>query len=275
MALVDISRKSECYRSSTACAHLPDIALNERICTILRSVAEKAARESWLYVPHLHPVDIDNVLTTVTHAGEDILIQVTCSTIYKTGVEMDALFATCAACAAVSAKYYSFRVKKIHVVRKVKLPERPRDTNNNNAEQIDYKSVEVIVRENIQARCVGYLNLKDETLRLVKEKRVEKGDPVEASRVAALLALKRAWQLIPLFPRPKIEAARVDVSLEDSHVRAEVLCKMPVGHGSECLFALLVCLVCFWDMVKKYEKDEMGQYPHTYMYDIELEIGCL
>jgi cyclic pyranopterin phosphate synthase len=38
----------------------------------------------------------------------------------------------------------------------------------------------------------------------------------------------------------------------------------------EAVFATGVALLAVWDMVKKYEKDERGQYPHTVIREIRV-----
>ncbi|MEM3556819.1 MAG: cyclic pyranopterin monophosphate synthase MoaC, partial [Conexivisphaerales archaeon] len=42
------------------------------------------------------------------------------------------------------------------------------------------------------------------------------------------------------------------------------------GVEMEALYGVSVGLLNIWDMVKKYEKDERGQYPHTKITDIKV-----
>jgi cyclic pyranopterin phosphate synthase len=38
----------------------------------------------------------------------------------------------------------------------------------------------------------------------------------------------------------------------------------------EALVAATVALLTVWDMTKQYEKDKLGQYPHTLIQDIRV-----
>ncbi|MEM4889953.1 MAG: cyclic pyranopterin monophosphate synthase MoaC, partial [Thermosphaera sp.] len=42
------------------------------------------------------------------------------------------------------------------------------------------------------------------------------------------------------------------------------------GVEMEALMGVAVALLNIWDMVKKYEKDELGQYPFTSITDIRV-----
>ncbi len=42
------------------------------------------------------------------------------------------------------------------------------------------------------------------------------------------------------------------------------------GSAMEAVFAVGVGLLTVWDMVKKYEKDENGQYPYTVIKEVRV-----
>ena len=46
-------------------------------------------------------------------------------------------------------------------------------------------------------------------------------------------------------------------------VRTRVEAVAKTGVEMEALTATAIALLTIWDMVKKHEKDEAGQYPHT------------
>ena len=111
----------------------------------------------------------------------------------------------------------------------------------------------------------GFIKLRKETLKMIAEGKVEKGDVYSVSQVAGILAAKNTPRIIPLCHPIPIE--KVDVSFELSedrlYVRASVKSTAKTGVEMEALTAVSTALLSVWDMVKKYEKDENGQYPYT------------
>jgi len=111
----------------------------------------------------------------------------------------------------------------------------------------------------------GRLLLKPETIERMREGRVEKGDPFLSAQLAGILAAKRTPELIPLCHPIQITKVDIRPRLEEDGVvitaRVEAIAK--TGVEMEALTAVSVALLTVWDMVKQYEKDEAGQYPHT------------
>jgi len=124
-----------------------------------------------------------------------------------------------------------------------------------------------------EATAEGRIRLRPETVRRIQEGKVEKGDPLEAARIAGVLAAKSTSSLIPLcHPLPLTD---VDVRAEvldpsTVGVRATVKARAQTGVEMEALVAAAVALLTIWDMTKQYEKDAMGQYPHTAVQDIRV-----
>lgn len=124
-----------------------------------------------------------------------------------------------------------------------------------------------------EATAKGIIRLKAETLKLIKEGRVEKGDITSTAKVAGILAAKKTSELIPLcHPLP---LSNVDVKVEivdKSTVAAEATVKAHAKTGveMEALMAVSVALLTIWDMTKQYEKDRQGQYPTTSISDIRV-----
>jgi len=127
-----------------------------------------------------------------------------------------------------------------------------------------------VVRE---ATAKGSIRLTRETVRLIKEGRIEKGDPFYAARIAGVLAAKKTSSLIPLCHPISLTDVKVDLRIiDDSTVEAEstVKAKAQTGVEMEALVATAVALLTVWDMTKKYEKDAEGQYPHTSIQNIRV-----
>ncbi len=116
-----------------------------------------------------------------------------------------------------------------------------------------------------EATAEGFIKLRPETLSRIREGSVEKGDVFSVATVAAILAVKKVPELIPL--THNIPITHVDVSFKvlEEGVKVYVTVKTDAKTGveMEALAGVSAALLNIWDMVKKYEKDEAGQYPKT------------
>jgi len=123
-----------------------------------------------------------------------------------------------------------------------------------------------------KAEAVGRIRLKPSTIRLIRDHKVEKGDPLAVARVASIQAAKNTSQLIPLCHPISLTDVRVDIDLHDDSVEvtAGVKTRGKTGVEMEALTAAAVALLTIWDMVKRYEKDARGQYPTTVIRDIRV-----
>ena len=124
-----------------------------------------------------------------------------------------------------------------------------------------------------EAKAKGAIKLKPGTIRLIREGKIEKGDPFQVAKVAGILAAKNTSSLIPLcHPLP---LTSVEVALDapdDSTVEVETTVKTRAQTGveMEALVAAVAALLTVWDMTKQYEKDRSGQYPYTTIQDIHV-----
>jgi len=124
-----------------------------------------------------------------------------------------------------------------------------------------------------EAKAKGTIKLRPETIRLIKDGKVEKGDPFQVAKVAGILAAKNTSSLIPLCHPLPLTSVEVDLEvIEDSAVSVEATVKTRAQTGveMEALVAATVALLTVWDMTKQYEKDRLGQYPHTVIQDIRV-----
>ena len=124
-----------------------------------------------------------------------------------------------------------------------------------------------------EAKAKGTIKMKPETIKLIKDKKIEKGDPFEVAKVAGILAAKNTSSLIPLcHPLP---LTGVDVNLQiigGSKVEVETTVKTRAQTGveMEALAAAATALLTVWDMTKQYEKDPQGQYPSTSIQNLHV-----
>jgi cyclic pyranopterin phosphate synthase len=124
-----------------------------------------------------------------------------------------------------------------------------------------------------QATATGNIRLKPETVKLIREGRVAKGDPLQTAKTAGILAAKRTSDMIPLchpLPLTNVEILTKIVDKTWVQVTATVKTKAQTGVEMEALTAVAVSLLTVWDMVKQYEKDAEGQYPTTRIENIQV-----
>lgn len=94
------------------------------------------------------------------------------------------------------------------------------------------------------------------TVAALREHRTPKGDPLEAARLAGIMAAKRTADLIPLchpLPLTHIEV-RVQVDETGVSLEAEAATKAQTGVEMEALTAVTVAALTVYDMCKALEK---------------------
>jgi len=131
-------------------------------------------------------------------------------------------------------------------------------------------------REQVRiAEARGFLRLSEEGVEALRRRESHpegKGDPIEAARLAAMLAVKRTPELVPHCHPVRITGVDVDVEVKEDGAEMTVRVKSVGRTGVEmdALTGLVVGLVTLWDMVKYAEKDEEGRYPHTRIEDVRV-----
>src|SRR6266436_1259250 len=98
--------------------------------------------------------------------------------------------------------------------------------------------------------------MSTETLAAVKEHRTPKGDPLEAARLAGIMAAKRTAELIPLcHPLPLTHVdVRARVENFGVYLESEVSTNAQTGVEMEALTAVAVAALTIYDMCKALDK---------------------
>lgn len=108
------------------------------------------------------------------------------------------------------------------------------------------------------AEAVGALVTSAETIEILEQGRVPKGDPLVVAQIAGIQAAKRTAELIPLCHQ--LPLTRVDVELDIDRdlpgvrVRAEARVVARTGVEMEALTAAAVALLTMYDMLKAVDK---------------------
>jgi len=124
-----------------------------------------------------------------------------------------------------------------------------------------------------EATAKGKIKLKPSTINLIREEKIEKGNPFDVAKIAGILAAKKTSSLIPLCHPLPLTNVNVDIKIVDDstvEVNATVKTRAQTGVEMEALVAVSVALLTIWDMTKQYEKDKTGQYPSTAIQDIHV-----
>jgi cyclic pyranopterin phosphate synthase len=138
------------------------------------------------------------------------------------------------------------------------------------ASMVDISEKKDVHREAI---AKGFIKLKPETIQLIKEKKIKKGDPFNIATIAGILAAKKTNDMIPMCH--PIPLTNVSINIEvinESYIEvtSKVKANAKTGVEMEALSSVSITLLNIWDMVKSYEKDEDGQYPHTSIKEIRI-----
>ncbi|WP_414468544.1 cyclic pyranopterin monophosphate synthase MoaC [Methanobacterium sp. ACI-7] len=116
----------------------------------------------------------------------------------------------------------------------------------------------------------GKIYLQNETIKLIENEEIKKGNVLTTAQIAAIGAVKSTHHLIPLCHSLKITGVNVkfNVGKKEIEVEVSVTCLGKTGVEMEAITGASVALLTIWDMVKSVEKDENGQYPSTKISDI-------
>ena len=118
---------------------------------------------------------------------------------------------------------------------------------------VDVADKPVTAREAI-AR--GRITMSREALRLVRSGRVRKGDPLQAARLAGILAAKQTSALIPLCHPLPLTSVGVDLTprARGYDIEACVRTTAQTGVEMEALTAVAIAALTVYDMVKAVDK---------------------
>jgi cyclic pyranopterin phosphate synthase len=107
------------------------------------------------------------------------------------------------------------------------------------------------------AKASGFITLSSETLKLVKENSLKKGDVLTVAEIAGIQAAKQTATLIPLCHNINLEKILVKTIPADSGiaVECEVHCTGKTGVEMEALTGVSVALLTIYDMCKAVDKN--------------------
>ncbi len=106
------------------------------------------------------------------------------------------------------------------------------------------------------AKARGFITLEKDTIALIGENRIKKGEVLTVAEVAGILAAKRTSELIPLCHPLQLTTVKVEARLEEGgvSVTSTVSCIGQTGVEMEALCAVSVALLTVYDMCKAVDK---------------------
>ncbi len=102
----------------------------------------------------------------------------------------------------------------------------------------------------------GHIRLSAETLRLIKDNEIKKGDVLTVAEIAGIQAAKKTSELIPLCHPLALTKVMVNTEIVEDGVRVtgEARCIGQTGVEMEALTAVQIALLTIYDMCKAVDK---------------------
>jgi len=123
-----------------------------------------------------------------------------------------------------------------------------------------------------RAIATGKIILQKETITIIQNQEIKKGNVLTTAQLAAINAIKNTSNLIPLCHPLNITGIEVDFEIKEDEIITTVSVNSlgQTGVEMEAITGASVALLTIWDMVKAVEKDENGQYPSTRISNISV-----
>lgn len=111
-----------------------------------------------------------------------------------------------------------------------------------------------------RARASGRIRMRPETLALIRDRQVSKGDVLEVARLAGIMAAKRTGELVPLCHVLPLDGVWIGFNFPDAvtvAIEAEARATARTGVEIEALVAVSVAAVTIYDMCKSVDRSMM------------------
>ena len=119
---------------------------------------------------------------------------------------------------------------------------------------VDVAAKEVTAR---MARASGRVRLRPETLALIRDRKLSKGDVIEVARLAGIMAAKRTAELIPLCHPLPLDAITLSFDFPDTETIAiEAVARVTARTGveMEAMVAVGTAALTVYDMCKSVDR---------------------
>lgn len=107
-----------------------------------------------------------------------------------------------------------------------------------------------------EAVARGSVHMKEDTIRLISDGKIPKGDVLASARLAGIMAAKRTSELIPLCHQLNLSSVAIDFDINKERIDIEAVarCQGQTGVEMEALVAVSVAALTIYDMCKAVDK---------------------
>ncbi len=121
------------------------------------------------------------------------------------------------------------------------------------AKMVDVSEKNVTKR---MARAVGEIHTTKETIELIKNGQIKKGDVLAVAQVAGIIALKNTDRLIPMCHSIGVDSADIKFKIFDTYIKVycEAICTGKTGIEMETIVGVNIALATIYDMCKAVDK---------------------
>ncbi|OGX18481.1 MAG: molybdenum cofactor biosynthesis protein C [Omnitrophica WOR_2 bacterium RBG_13_44_8b] len=124
---------------------------------------------------------------------------------------------------------------------------------NSNVKMVDISEKSVTLRE---ALAEARIHLQPKTLKLIREKKIPKGDVLAVAKCAGISAAKKTGELIPLCHPLPLESAQIDFIFKKGGIIIKARCKTQAKTGveMEAMVACSIAALTVYDMCKSIDR---------------------
>ena len=112
-----------------------------------------------------------------------------------------------------------------------------------------------------EAIARGFVLMRQETLQLILDKSIPKGDVIATARIAGIMGAKKTGELIPLCHPLHLSTVAVEITIEEEEKRIRIEGRAKTvgqtGVEMEALTAVSVAALTIYDMCKAVDKEMM------------------
>jgi len=107
------------------------------------------------------------------------------------------------------------------------------------------------------AKARGHITLENETINIINENLLKKGDVLTVAQIAGISAAKETSDLIPLCHNIVLDSVKVEAVIDSTGVavNSEVRCAGKTGVEMEALMAVSIALLTIYDMCKAVDRN--------------------
>lgn len=109
------------------------------------------------------------------------------------------------------------------------------------------------------AAAGGTVFMKPETLSMIENQKIKKGNVLETARIAGIMAAKKTSELIPMCHPLKLTHVQIDFEADEANhsigIKASVRTIDQTGVEMEALTAVSTAALTIYDMCKSYDRE--------------------